>query len=329
MRITATFLDEISHDIPSQNWGIEEWDRDFQYMKAVGIDTVVMIRAGHQKWISYPSAVLRDHCGAYEPSVDLVKQFLELAEKYDMKLLIGLYDGYGCTDDYERIIRENIKKEMDVNRRVVDELWQLYGDLPAFGGWYLSQEVSRRNKSVMDLYVSIGNHCKSISGGLPVMISPYIDGIKSVSSKSSQVAKNKGITPEQHEKEWGEIMDAIAGAVDIVAFQDGHVDFSELPEFLEVNKSLASKYGLSCWSNSETFDRDMPIKFLPIKWEKLRLKLEAAEKAGIDKVLTFEFSHFLSPNSCYPQARGLFRRYCEYAGVVVPDEVCGGLISAF
>ena len=33
--ITGTFLDEISHDIPHQNWGEAEWDRDFRYMKAM------------------------------------------------------------------------------------------------------------------------------------------------------------------------------------------------------------------------------------------------------------------------------------------------------
>jgi hypothetical protein len=37
MRITGTFLDEISHDIPHQNWSEKEWELDFQYMKAVGI----------------------------------------------------------------------------------------------------------------------------------------------------------------------------------------------------------------------------------------------------------------------------------------------------
>ncbi len=36
--ITGTFLDEISHDIPSQNWGHEEWERDFQAMKAIGFE---------------------------------------------------------------------------------------------------------------------------------------------------------------------------------------------------------------------------------------------------------------------------------------------------
>ena len=32
MRINATFLDEISWDIPHQNWGVEEWDKDFRAM---------------------------------------------------------------------------------------------------------------------------------------------------------------------------------------------------------------------------------------------------------------------------------------------------------
>jgi hypothetical protein len=29
MRITGTFLDEITHDIPSQNWGEEDWKKEF------------------------------------------------------------------------------------------------------------------------------------------------------------------------------------------------------------------------------------------------------------------------------------------------------------
>lgn len=63
-------------------------------------------------------------------------------------------------------------------------------------------------------------------------------------------------------------MSGIAGAVDIVAFQDGHVGFDELSDFLIVNKALAEKHGLECWTNTESFDRNMPIKFLPIKWER-------------------------------------------------------------
>ena len=44
--IRATFLDEVSWDIPHQNWGEKEWDADFKAMKQMGINTVVLIRAG-------------------------------------------------------------------------------------------------------------------------------------------------------------------------------------------------------------------------------------------------------------------------------------------
>lgn len=58
LTITGTFLDEISHDIPHQNWGEKEWDIEFGHMKAIGIDTVIMIRSGYRKFITFPSEYL-------------------------------------------------------------------------------------------------------------------------------------------------------------------------------------------------------------------------------------------------------------------------------
>ena len=69
---------------------------------------------------------------------------------------------------------------------------------------------------------------------------------------------------------------------------------------------------MQSWTNCESFDRDMPIRFLPIKWEKMYHKLRAAEAAGMQKAITFDFSHFMSPNSMYASAHGLFDRYKEY-----------------
>ena len=51
--IKGTFLDEISHDIPHQNWGRKEWEADFQYMKEVGINLVILIRCGYKKWMTW------------------------------------------------------------------------------------------------------------------------------------------------------------------------------------------------------------------------------------------------------------------------------------
>ena len=308
MKLTGTFLDEISHDIPHQNWGSAEWDQDFATMKAVGIDTVILIRSGYQRWLTYPSDILMTQERSYRPPVDLVDLFLTLAEKHGLAFYFGTYD----SGNYWQ--RGEVHRELDLNRAVVDEVWARYGHRRAFQGWYLTQEISRRTWPMIELLAKLGRHCKAVSGGLPVLISPWMDGIKAVGSSSAQIHKATGITLAQHEQEWDEVLAGIRGAVDIVAFQDGHVDFGELADFLAVNQKLADRHGLHCWTNTETFDRDMPIKFLPIKWEKLLLKLNAAAQVGVEKAITFEFSHFLSPHSAYPQARHLFQRYCEHFG---------------
>ncbi|WKK59423.1 DUF4434 domain-containing protein [Sphingobacterium sp. BN32] len=306
MRITGTFIDEISHDIPHQNWGRAEWDQDFAHMKSIGIDTVIMIRSGYRRFITYPSPWLQKEYGCYAPSEDLVEMFLQLAEKHGLKFYFGLYDSGLYWDS------GNMQHEIDANRYVIDEVWSKYGHYSSFGGWYLSMEISRKTKGAATAFRVLGEQCKGVSNNLPTLISPWIDGKKAVMASSASLSKADVVSLQEHEREWDEIFHEIHHAVDAVAFQDGHIDYHELEDFFTVNKKLADRYGMQCWTNAESFDRDMPIKFLPIKFEKLRLKLEAARKAGYDKAITFEFSHFMSPQSAYLQAGHLFNRYKEY-----------------
>ena len=90
------------------------------------------------------------------------------------------------------------------------------------------------------------------------------------------MAGDKALSVKEHEEEWDEILDNVKGAVDIMAFQDGQVDYHELYDYLVINKKLADKYNMKCWT------------------------------------ITFEFSHFMSPNSAYLQAGHLYERYCEH-----------------
>ena len=92
LKITGTFLDEISWDIPHHNWGVREWDRDFRSMKAIGIDTVIMIRCGLRQYLAYPSEVLMEKENCLAPYSDLPDMFLTLAEKYGMDFYFGTYD---------------------------------------------------------------------------------------------------------------------------------------------------------------------------------------------------------------------------------------------
>ena len=183
LRITGTFLDEISHDIPHQNWGEKEWDADFRHMKSIGIDTVIGIRSGYRKFITYPSPYLLKK-GCYMPSVDLLDLFLRLAGKYGMKFYFGLYDSgeYWDTGD--------MSHEVEHNKYVIDEVWNMYGrKYESFGGWYLSGEISRATKGAIGTFHALGKQCKEVSGGLPTFISPWIDGKKAVMASGSKLTK--------------------------------------------------------------------------------------------------------------------------------------------
>jgi hypothetical protein len=143
-----------------------------------------------------------------------------------------------------------------------------------------------------------------------VLISPFPRGAK-------QFPGPDVMSVEASLAEWDGIFAQTSGAIDICAFQDGQIHYEELPSFLAGIKNLGEKHGVRIWSNLESFDRDMPIKFPPADWRNLRFKLEAAATVA-EKIVTFEFPHFLSPHSCWPSARNLFERYCEFTGIEPP-----------
>jgi hypothetical protein len=297
--ISGTFLDEITHDIPYQNWGPTEWDADFAAMKAFGIDTVIIIRAGYRDRATFNSRVLRKRHAHLLVQEDLVGLFLSLSEKYGMKLFFGTYD----SGEYWH--SGQAQKEVDINKAFTEEFFENYGDSPALGGWYICHEINSFDETVMKVYEQLATHLRALKQ-MPILISPYIKGIKQF---------DDAISLDKHTEEWTQVFARIQGLVDIVAFQDGHVDYPVLKDYLQVNASLARNHGLTSWSNVESFDRDMPIKFPPIGWPKLRYKIDAAKEAGVDKLITFEFSHFLSPNSIYPAAHHLNRRYREHYAI--------------
>ncbi len=297
IQITGTFLDEISHDIPSQNWSTREWERDFDAMREVGIDTVILIRAGYRSLATFDSAVLREKMGILPVYDDLVDLFLEQAERCGMRFFFGTYDSgrYWTSGDYQ--------KETDINRAFCDEVMERYGSRQAFGGWYISHEINTYDYGMMRVYEDLAAHLRSLKD-IPILISPYIKGIKQFDDEA--------ISLDQHVNEWSHVFERLEGIVDIVAFQDGNVSFDDLPDYLRANHELAQRHGITSWSNVESFERDVHIKFPPIDFRKLRYKMEAAYDAGAEKLITFEYSHFMSPNATDGAARNLDRRYREW-----------------
>lgn len=295
--VTGTFLDEITHDIPSQNWGASEWRREFELYKRIGIDTVIIIRAGYKNKCIFQAKSIPGLLPVYD---DLAELFFSLADEIGLNLYFGMYDSGVYW------IRRTWWKEVDLNKAFLDEVVERYGHHPSFKGWYLCHETGRNDAHIIELFNHLGRHAKSVKD-VPALISPYPQGSKSF-------ADGAAFTLEESMDHWDRIFSATKGSFDYCAFQDGQVQYAELPAFLGGVKALADKHGITMWSNLECFDRDMPIKFPPADFRYLQYKLESASQVA-EKIITFEFSHFMSPHSCYLSAHNLFRRYSEFAGL--------------
>ncbi|MEQ1934995.1 MAG: DUF4434 domain-containing protein [Fimbriimonadaceae bacterium] len=295
-RITGTFLDEITHDIPSQNWGEAEWRREFRLYQKIGIDTVIIIRAGYRNRCIFKAKCLPDLLPVYD---DLGEMFFSLADEFELKVFFGTYDS-GLHWQ-----KRSWWKEVEVNQAFLEEATERYGHHKSFAGWYLTHETGKNDAHIIEMFNHIGGMCRELKD-VPILISPYPQGAK-------QSGEN-ALTLEESFDHWDRIFAATKGSFDLCAFQDGQVHYQELPSFVEGIAHLGKKHGITIWSNLESFDRDMPIKFPPADWRNLRFKLETAAQVA-EKIITFEFAHFMSPHSCYPAAHNLFNRYAEYADI--------------
>src|SRR6187402_89433 len=126
--ITATFLDEINVELPSANWGSEEWARDFATMKADGLDSVILARGGVFDRATFDSRTLRTLHPHLIVQEDLVALFLSLAEQHGMSLWFGTYQSGPDAD----------AREVETQRSFADEVWGRFGRSRAFRGWYVS-----------------------------------------------------------------------------------------------------------------------------------------------------------------------------------------------
>ena len=292
--ITGTFIDEITYDIPSSNWSHEEWAKDLDYMRDVGIDTLVFIRGGFENKMIYPSNKF-----AHIIEDDFAGFILKEADKRNMDVYMGMYISninWNMGD---------VKGELEKNKMFIDEVLERYGDIPSLKGWYIPHETSRNALNIIDIMGGLSKMCKDKTPDKKVLISPFFP--------SEVTAKNNSLSPDRFYDEWYNIFSRCAKEIDICAFQDGSAPLSEMSEYLSHSKDLCDEFNISHWVNTETFERDPRCVYYPINFDLLKKKLEITEHYA-EKAITFEFSHFLSPQSIYPSARNLYKRYTEYYG---------------
>ncbi len=290
--ITGTFIDDITYDIPSSNWSREQWRQDLDNMQEIGIDTLIFIRGGFEDKSVFPSKVL-----GTTHADDFAGFIFEEASRRNMKVFFGMY--ISNLDWNGGDAMGEIKK----NRLFIPEVLERYGDYPAFEGWYIPQEMSHDTLNFGEIMRGMSQLCKEIDPSRKVLISPFY--------KTNITYPGEGFTPEEHYEEWDKLFGYGGEAIDICAFQDGTSPMSQMEDYFGKTKALCDKYNITHWVNAETFERDVRCMYYPIPFGMLKERLEHHKKYA-EKIITFEFSHFLSPQSIYPSARNLNALYKKH-----------------
>lgn len=278
--LSGTFL-QIDHSIAA--WSEAQWAQEFDWMKAVGLELIIVQYAAYGDAWWYPSAVRSaapDHLG----------RLLRLAEERDMGVFLGLtLDPEYWTGTYD------VEGDLARNMMVADELHARYGDHPAFTGWYIPHELSDyvfRDRRLFETAVATGSallqHLKELTPDKPVSIAPYYGTYQS---------------ERDYRRSWEEFLEHVP--VDIIMLQDGvgthRVGVKDIKSHYRAVKQAIGNRPIQLWSDVEIFDQihgwpvdDAPWAATSADLPRIIEQMEAAHPY-VERFVAFEFSHYMSP----------------------------------
>ena len=302
LRLAGTF-------IQYQGWMMDmnanKWRAEIDAMRFARLHWIILQRlgVGDRRFFT-------DEPGATDPTAVI----LEHADKHGLAVFIGLLDDPAW---WEKAAKSDYLDGLaDRNAEFASVLWKRYGKHPSFAGWYIPQEICCSGLSD-DLAAKLARYlhavsakCKRLAGGKPVAIAPFW----SKEAKPSTVRKD--LTR----------LFADAG-VDIAMLQDGvgakgwHEDVERISEFFLAARNACLEAGVRLWSDLECFQlipadtaqnggnpREGSPRFaqkpgfVPATAKRIARQLAAAAPF-VERFVTFDFFHYMSPHRGAAQAR--------------------------
>jgi len=263
----------------------KEWRKEFDDLKAIGMDTLIIQYCGADGTAYYPSSAFKTAEAA--KTSDPVRLILRHAGRTRMKVFLGLHSGWGSADE---MASKNIQ--------MAQELWKRYGRLRSFCGWYIPQEASNVpsiNSPVVEAYARTAAWCHETTSDKPVGIAPYF-GLHD---------------PQLFYQAWSRILKKIR--VDILMLQDGvgcnrHLDTQNIVPYFEAMARACKENKVRFWSDLETFR--IPRNWQPAPIDEV-LEQIRVESPFVEKIVIFEFHHHMNPNRS-PAHRQLYEDYAQY-----------------
>ncbi|MBR2439652.1 MAG: DUF4434 domain-containing protein [Lentisphaeria bacterium] len=323
--ITGTFVNMLIPDTGITNNGLKDWEKDFQFMKAIGMDHLFVIRTEFEQGGQKLSAE-DPRSTTWKEDACLLDMVFRLADKYGMTLYLG------GPVSITNLHMGDWKKEIDDTKRYYDRTIAKYADHPCFKGLYVSLEALPWHFNFFDICAEVLDYMKKNYPEKKTFMSPSLIAVTGNMSQR--------YTPDQWVDIYGRYFyEKIAGKLNYCAPQDtlsipacelGVIQDNGLTEWYSKVNKLFTACGIEHWTNIETFQRPFPGHGEPsgvyrqIDYRSLYMKLQTASPF-VKKVITYDYFSCISPNSEWGSSRRLLARYLEMIGrdPVIIDEIFG------
>ena len=294
--VTGTFINLPYQDVRNKYTNPEGvdgtdplmWAAKVAEMKEMGMEYLVFMSVANECKAYYPSKLMDWHYPADRQSP--VDAIMEEAAKHGMKVFMST----GWAKDQDDNLRDPKIKGRQIE--MMEELAGLYGQHPAFYGWYLPVEDCL-GPVLTDYAVEAVNaltaRARELTPHAKIMISPY--GIF-----------NSNFDDPRYEQQLSRL------TVDIIAYQDEIGCVREkypLPRLRENWKKLRAihdKTGVEMWANCESFawehgTNDRQSALIPAPFPRFLSQMAAATEGGAEKIISFIICGlFEKPGSRYP-----------------------------
>ena len=260
-----------------------------QRLHALGMDEVILqyaaVEATH---LYYPSQLDFLQETQYKNN-QLFPKSIEAAKATGTRIFLGLY--YNGTDWYVLPTTIQLDTLAARNKKVLDELYALYGNESVIEGVYIPQEVARyywdgfRNdataKSLAEHFLEPVTQAAKAKGW-KVMAAPFY---------------NKNLETPEKLQAFFESLFAAGFLPDILAPQDGvgasdagkpHADIATVGSYERALAQACSKYGIEFWIDMELFRTDDSHALADSA--RLSAQLDSARAAGASKVIVYDLA---------------------------------------
>jgi hypothetical protein len=321
--ITGTFIQYTGLSV----WNYSMWVTEFADMHDLGIDTIILqwVHESQSNKSLYQSEFFSIDTDAISPEMhvpdsnpygwnpdpDVLTVFFLLAEQYNMTLHLGITVNW----DFSSQIGDSnwVTAELALNKKIVIELLQKYGNLTSFGGFYIPYECFQGKFPSADNGEYLGRFFGQISAvfrecelsvlGIQnkiISIAPYI-------AASGWVPGIKAF--------WQNFLDY--SSVDVLMIQDGigchRMDVeTQLPIAYGIITEVCKQLEVTFWSDLEIFIID---DFTPAPFSRIQQQL-SIEAKYVEKIVVFDIPHYMS-RQYSSNAAILWEAYAAYRDILI------------